>query len=490
MKLRFIRMNRAGFCSLLVMSCGLAAPTWADSPTWTSTGLSVADGESSSGLAAGDSAYVNQSDGGLVCAIELQSGGSMGTISGAIYLEAESPSAVSYLAGTLDYSGIGLYSEDTGDSQGFDVDWSTIELRTQLTGGASTDTSYGVLLNEVGSSIATGTGESIGGTILATNTSRSEANSIGVAAMTGTSVGDLASSGSIEAYNAGTGDSTAISLQGTASMGAIAGAVIASSDEGEATAISVDEGSSLGTISGTVEAIAETSGNQAVGISSTSTSALVFADNAVVSASVGSFFRSVYGTALENTTYGLNLVSLSGTTSLSGNLNAGSQAIVLTSGLFTAASDAWTSVSVAMGGGTLEAMDVSQLELTDSTSFTATTLSFYVDGVGDFSRIGVADGESLTLESVTDITIYMSNSMAEIGDFSLQLIDGAIVGLSESVSVNYVVDGGYVSTGLSVEASGTGLVLSGTLESVPEPSTATLSLLALAALGWRRRRKV
>ncbi len=489
MKLRFIKIKKAGFCSLLVMSCGLASPTWADSPAWTSVYLSVADGETSEGLTAGNNANVSQSDDGLVCAIELKSGGSMGTIAGGIYVEAENSSAVAYLAGSLDYSGIGLYSEDTGDSQGFDVDWSTLELLTQLTGGANTDTSYGVLLNEVGSSIATGAGEAIGGLIFATNTSSSSGNSIAIAATAGTAVGDLATSGNVISYNKGSGDSTAISLQGDASMGAIAGAVSATADEGNATAILLDEGSSIGVISGAVEATAETITSQAVAISSSSASALVFADNAVVSATVGSFFRSVYGTALENTSYGLNLVSLSGTTSFSGNLNAGNQAIVLTSGLFTAASDSWTSVSVALGGGTLEAMDVSQLELTDSTSFTATTLSFYVDGVGNFSCIGIADGESLTLSSVTDITIYISNSMAEIGDFSLQLIDGAIVGLSESVSVNYVVDGAYVSTGLSVGSDGTGMVLSGALEAVPEPSTATLSLLALAALGWRRRRK-
>ncbi len=468
-------------------SC-LYSQSMADTPDWADVGLSVADGESSTGLASGSSLSVTQTEDELACGIELQSGGSIGSISGSIYLSGKSPSGVGYLTGSLDYGIIGLYNESTGDSQGFDVDWSSIKLRTQLTAGSATDTAYGVLLNEASTSIATSDGESIGGTIFATNSSTSAGQSIAIAATSWTSVGDIASSAYVLAYNAGTGNSTAISLQGSASIGDIAGTVVASADTGNATAISIDTKSSVGTISGEIQAIVENSDSTATGIQSSSAAALVFADGASITTQVGDFMSSTYGTAIENTTYGMNLISSSGTTTLTGNLNAGTQDITLSSGNFTVASDTWTSTGITLGSDSTS----TQLTLTDSTTFTGTTLSFYVNSEGDYSTISIASGESLSFSEITTINIYISNSLAELDNFSLTLIDGSIIGLTNDVNINYVLESGSSSSNLtaSVGSDGKNFVLSTSLDVVPEPCTTTLSILALSALCARRRRQV
>ncbi|MFI3244530.1 MAG: PEP-CTERM sorting domain-containing protein [Akkermansia sp.] len=460
----------------------------ADVPTWVDVGLSVADGESVSGLAASESLNANTSSDGMVCGISLSAGGSIGTISGEVNIGSASPSAVSYLVGNLsEYSGIGFYNEATGDSQGFDIDWAQLNLRTQLTAGSDSDYAYGVLLKEA-TSIATGQGEFIGGSILATNSAQSNGHSVALDIRAGSQVGDIASGAYILAYNEGTGRSCALRVTEGSSVGELAGTFIASTQSGDAMTIRVVDGGTIGTISGSIQAISE-GGGSATAIYSNTEDTLVFADGASVTTQEGDMVTATYGMAIVNSSYGIKMTSLSGVTSIEGNLNAGQEAIQFVSGEFSVASDLWKADSITVGSGTLTSMEIAKVTMTGSTELTATTLNFYVSGSEDYSLLSVSGGESVTLTSVEVINVYLEDSLLASGDFELKLIEGSIVGLSESVVINYIVGDAYREAQLSVSSGGEAdLVLSGGFAVIPEPATLSLSLLGLLVVLRRRRR--
>lgn len=98
-------------------------------------------------------------------------------------------------------------------------------------------------------------------------------------------------------------------------------------------------------------------------------------------------------------------------------------------------------------------------------------------------------------ENVVDIIIRLTgDNVYTNGEFALTLSDELIV-ILDSASATYGiydVDGvqiGITEADLSTAPYGATVVIKGLNQSVPEPGTATLSLLALAALASRRRRK-
>lgn len=423
---------------------------------------------------------VTHVNGGLAYGIWVEEGGSIGTVSGSISTTMCTGNSVGYLAGELENMyAIGLYNEATGDSTGINVDWSTMSFYVTQSTQEESMTARGIYLNTEGSSIATGCGEYIGGTIEVLSLTNSDGNSVGIELDNGASIGNLASSSTISAITERDGFTYGLYLQNGSSIGDLAGTISASSAKETATAIYLDN-STVGTISGTVSAYDKN--GVATGISYNTTQQLIFS-GATLSATT----KDDLGTAIENTTYGINMKNEGATTSIVGDLNAGEQSIIFAAGQFEIQSNSWTASSISIGsdGGS------SQLTLASNTSITAESLDFYIEDWDDFSSINLADGFSIDLSIVSTINVYVSDSLMDLSEFDITIIDGEIACMSGTLEVNFILSDGYSDANLSYGAAsdGTSFIVSLSGNAVPEPTTASLSILALAGLMIRRRRQ-
>ncbi len=415
---------------------------------------------------------------GPVVGIAQDTSSSIESISASITLTISDGNAVGYLAGYIvDLFALGIYNESPDDSTGITIDWSKLNLSINSTVGAEEYGSYGLYLNQAGTSIATGEGEYIGGSITAY--SDYYAGSYGIYSAESATIGDIGESGSITAINESGGNATGIELKDS-SLGNIAGSVTATAQRGDAVGIELDN-SSIGTISGSVSSYSQKANSTGILYSSGDT--LQFSDNASISATT----KSGLGTAIENTTMGISLNSSSGTTSIEGNLNAGNQQLTFEQGQYSINSDSWSAESISIGsdGGT------TQISLSSSLELDASILDFYVNDLDDLSMISIADGSSLDLSDVITINVYLEDGVMESGDFELTLMDGTLEGLAEDVQVNYILSENYTDEFLSYGAAddGTSFIVSQNTDVVPEPCTVSLSLVALAGLMMRRRRK-
>lgn len=99
-----------------------------------------------------------------------------------------------------------------------------------------------------------------------------------------------------------------------------------------------------------------------------------------------------------------------------------------------------------------------------------------------------SQGETYTLLSVIDSAGTITNiGAASIGtNVSFTGISGIRLNKHSAVSEAYIYSGSWTTTDLATVTSN---VLSAKVPAIPEPATATLSLLALAGLAARRRRK-
>ncbi len=147
------------------------------------------------------------------------------------------------------------------------------------------------------------------------------------------------------------------------------------------------------------------------------------------------------------------------------------------------------------GATTSTNIDISAMSGTGSgkVNFTINTKSVFTLNFKPESLVGIGSGE----EKSFTLTLVVGN-----GDFSVD--EGTLAALLENAVYNFdtvqtmalaleadVAAGTmtYEVTKANFEMQGTNLIWTGTVKGIPEPSTATLSLLALAGLAARRRRK-
>ncbi len=270
------------------------------------------------------------------------------------------------------------------------------------------------------------------------------------------------------------------------------------------------------------------------GFSGESTAELNFGTNAEISADIKEPGRpeviAAYGDVLNydsdnivlNSTKSVgsasNETNLRGDISYSGDDIANAE-LQYRTGNFNVSSDYWHAGTVAFGDAADQT--VSQVNLLDSTSLASTSrLLFHVNSVDEHSLLNVADGKKVTISEVSNIDITLSTDfLATAPDATVTLIDGEILdaaGGEISFTLNFVDEDGIISTtapedyyiiyhgvdylytpGLTITLTGasTDLVIGGfggsdtpDIEGVPEPSSAVLSVLALAAFTLRRRR--
>ncbi len=104
----------------------------------------------------------------------------------------------------------------------------------------------------------------------------------------------------------------------------------------------------------------------------------------------------------------------------------------------------------------------------------------------DSSSITLALGGTLAQNGLGNVALNFENFTKKV-EGELLGIDALDLGTPSFVLADSLKD--YSIVGISTEGSGTTIYLKSTSAAVPEPATATLSLLALAALAARRRRK-
>ncbi len=193
------------------------------------------------------------------------------------------------------------------------------------------------------------------------------------------------------------------------------------------------------------------------------------------------------------------------------NIGAQEDALIFSQGKYRVKSDYWFVSEVAVGSYAIES--TSQITLTGSTKFADTNmLSFHVNSTSDYSNITVTAEQMLTINELGTVNVTLGAELMATETFRLTLIDGDMFdtagntltvnlfdlitegtgGLIDDVAsiyveydgVRYDYEDGPVTFTYTGEA--TDLVIG--RELIPEPSTATLSLLALAGLLSRRRR--
>ncbi len=196
----------------------------------------------------------------------------------------------------------------------------------------------------------------------------------------------------------------------------------------------------------------------------------------------------------------------------------------LRSGNFEFASDYWYATRISFGDGKHAAGankgTISQVKHLDSTELMASQLAYHVNSVDEHSILIIDDGHTVDLSSVKHVDITLDGSFTHGAGEEVVLIDGMIkdagVGNTITFNIDFVgadgLDNGYTPEDFHIkyrgvsyayeeriggfaiqlgEASGEDLVLvmgrRGN-EIIPEPSSVSLSILALTFLLKRRRR--
>lgn len=178
-------------------------------------------------------------------------------------------------------------------------------------------------------------------------------------------------------------------------------------------------------------------------------------------------------------------ISNSGTVDISGALTLAGTAKLVNAGVLNVGSD------VSIGEATTTVFNVS---LTDANTLTSTEIT--MDG-GAFT---LSDGASFELVFGAEITLAQLQALkAADEEFSLTLVSGmsddsaaaittsSLSTLLGNTTFTFTNAEDYSVVGASYAVEGNNLVLKGKV--IPEPATGTLSVLALAALAFRRRRR-
>ncbi len=187
-----------------------------------------------------------------------------------------------------------------------------------------------------------------------------------------------------------------------------------------------------------------------------------------------------------------------------GASSSGTESLQFEKGNFQVTSEAWNAQkgitvgsSVSSSVGALydtASVTLHDIEATvgETTTFNSNSLSFYANSMSDSSLIKTMEGVSLDLEGLTTVNIYLSGDDTMYGP--LYFLDARLADFFDAdntgITYNLYFDGIEYeqSDTLKIVHDSTGIYLSSNV-TIPEPSTATLSLLALAWLLSRRRRK-
>ncbi len=238
---------------------------------------------------------------------------------------------------------------------------------------------------------------------------------------------------------------------------------------------------------------------------------LEFAAGAQVSATSDSAVK--YGDAIVYDTESLSLRSTDGSTvSLTGNIRYQGSSPTTGSILhFESGNYSLTGLEIAtreVHMGT-ELNTTASLTLTEDTAFSGTELvSFYAEREGVNSKITVNDGKALSLTDLTQIDVELTSNFIYDYNYIVTLIDGDII-MNEGDLFNVTIDGGYllecvgeiyvIYNGKEYQYADGGIQIEAVANStdlhiiryqlVPEPTSASFSILALTALLARRRRK-
>ncbi len=400
------------------------------------------------------------------------------------------------------------------DSSSFDINWDSIHLSVsridQFAAGVALFKQTSTAPNDA--DFYLGSGSSIAASVKGSGTS--------VAIwLNGSEAGDISGSVSAstvdgESYGIATvgreGLSSLIAQStGNSELGDIAG-TITSKTTGTGTAyglligdrvtvngVSTNFTTTLGTISGRITASSQsTNATAAIGIQDISSNALVFAGGAQITASVS----GGHGTAILNTTEGIRVTaqdsSASNSVTISGNLDAGSEALAFLSGHFDIASSQWDATAgVTLGSDS--STDVTTLYNTaivtssDLLTVSASALDFYLNSSSNVSQLSVADNQTLALNDLSTVSIHLQGSLSAYeGNVPIYLVDAreaeSFTWSNES-GITYVLylNGAEIdpSSTLFVRHDSTGIYL------LPEPSAVSMNLLAIAGLLLRRRRQ-
>lgn len=160
------------------------------------------------------------------------------------------------------------------------------------------------------------------------------------------------------------------------------------------------------------------------------------------------------------------------TVSMTGDIYVGYgySSLTIASGNYVLAGD---STTITASGVNIN--EGASLTLTGLTTFTNDTLILNVDTLTAAAMLVITEGASV--DGLSDIYIILSG-------------DAAVAGAWDDAMLSTIIsDAGGALNGISYTVySGSDIVSTGVLSSIPEPSTATLSLPALAGLCARRRR--
>ncbi len=208
--------------------------------------------------------------------------------------------------------------------------------------------------------------------------------------------------------------------------------------------------------------------------------------------------------------------SLRGDISYSGDAKESTE-LQFREGNFTVSSDRWYASQVEFGDAATQ--QVTRVDLMDSTALVdATTLEFHVNDVDVHSILNVAMNETVDISLVRNIDITLSvDYLNDNPEALVTLIDGDILdsaGASITFSLNLVDETGTIvsaadsdyfityggasyqykeNLSISLHGGSTDLIIGGSgissADSVPEPSSTLLSLLALFRLVAHRRRR-
>ncbi len=301
----------------------------------------------------------------------------------------------------------------------------------------------------------------------------------------------------------GEGNAYGLTLDNS-TVGAVT-ADIAVVSEKEAVAVYLENDSSIGTISADITATS-TGGDEtgAIGIYSEykQTTTFTFAHDQDVSiqATADAGDAATYAILImsEETILKLDdVIDANQTTSISGDI-AVFGALSFESGNYDVTANVIYASSISMADSSVSTVNITTTtQLVDYVDQDGTTLNFTVSSY-DSGNIALTIAEGASLIGIDAINIYLSEEVLAYLTanqyYEIELVSGDLTG-GEAISIEdletlinvYSID----SSGTTASVSSTYAIASasGITLNVPEPSTSTLSLLALTALLARRRRK-
>ncbi len=422
--------------------------------------------------------------------IHVGAGTSVGTIAGDIYISGEEASlngaaiesgkvtAIDGLKVTLESTAgavtgirLGQNADDSGEP-----DTTRVESINADVTVSTNDSKAAIGLRVADASLV----DSISGSYKSINTGDAQSTGgFSVGYIAGESFSEI--NNSITILNEATGNSEGLNIDwANTSLGV-------SRVHGDSTAIQLSNGASIDKPFGKSITAHSTNGN-ATALSYDHDQVITLQSTAELKATQGENGAEM-ATAIKNTVNGIKLEAEGGTAgsqaTLSGNVNAGTQDLSFMLGGFSVKSETWTSSALNMGAATTTA----HVLVEQSTISTAAVYNFYVESMSDFSQLTIAAGHTFGMDDLVQFNIYLSDSFFNgLEEGQIAIIDGSTNAVEGNYT--YTIHGNQDDRAVySFDANGHYITVLPNDAIIPEPTTTTLSLLALAGLLARRRRQ-